>query len=134
MTQHAAIIGAGPVGLALALRLLQTTGFSLTLFDAKQPEQAALDPRTLALSAGSQELLQSLGAWQHLAPHATAIQQIFISQQSTPLASVHLTAAEANVAALGYTCKYGDLVSALHKALPATVGLTARLQIGRAHV
>jgi 2-octaprenyl-6-methoxyphenol hydroxylase len=127
-TPQAAIIGAGPIGLALALRLLQTTDFALTLFDAQPLGHADGDPRTIALSAGSQELLQSLGAWQHLAALATPIQQIFISQQSTPFASVHLTAARANVAALGYTCRYGDLVAALRAALDACGEVSTRLQ------
>jgi 2-octaprenyl-6-methoxyphenol hydroxylase len=108
-----AIIGAGPVGVVLAI-LLARHGSHVTVFDAKSPEQSSQDPRTLALSHGSRELLQQLDAWSDC--NATPISDILISQQAqglAALASVHIHAAEFAVPALGYCIRYGALVRAL---------------------
>ena len=58
-----AVIGAGPVGLGLALLAAQSLPHaSITVFDARDPQRdVAADPRTLALSLGSVQLLQRLG-------------------------------------------------------------------------
>ncbi len=114
-----AIIGAGPVGLALSL-LLAKQGHSITLFDGKSHEATLADPRTLALSHGSRELLEKLNAWP--AAQAVPISDILISQQATglsSLASAHLRASEHEVPALGYTVRYGELVAALQSQLSA---------------
>lgn len=58
-----AIVGAGPVGLALANWLLRDTDWRIALFDARDAEAAARDPRALALSHGSRVLLQEIGGW-----------------------------------------------------------------------
>ena len=61
---HVAVVGAGPVGLALGLhaaRLLPAA--RITLFDARPADKdVSGDPRTMALSLGSMQLLQRLGA------------------------------------------------------------------------
>jgi 2-octaprenyl-6-methoxyphenol hydroxylase len=61
-----AVIGAGPVGLALALHAARALPRArVTLVDARPPDRdVGADPRTLALSLGSVQLLQRLGAWQ----------------------------------------------------------------------
>ena len=62
---HIAVVGAGPVGLALALhaaRLLPQA--QVTLFDARTLDRdVGADPRTLALSLGSVRFLERLDAW-----------------------------------------------------------------------
>jgi 2-octaprenyl-6-methoxyphenol hydroxylase len=57
-----AVIGAGPVGLALALQAARSLPAArVSVFDARPFEQdVAGDPRTLALSLGSVQLLQRL--------------------------------------------------------------------------
>jgi 2-octaprenyl-6-methoxyphenol hydroxylase len=108
-----AIIGAGPVGLSLSL-LLAKQGHSVTLFDGKSQEATLADLRTLALSHGSRELLEKLGAWP--ASAAVPISDIVISQQASglsALASTHLNAQHHKVPALGYTVRYGELVGIL---------------------
>ncbi len=114
-----AVVGAGPVGLSLALRMRQLgSRAELQVFDAQPDAQAALaDPRVLALSEGSRQLLQALGAWPGDA--ATAIRHIHVSQHASGLSSlprVMLRAEEAALPALGYTVRYGELLGALQAA------------------
>ena len=75
-----AVVGAGPVGLALALhasRLLPHARISL--FDARGPDvDVSADPRTLALALGSVQFLQQLGAWPAAA--AEPILHVHVSQ------------------------------------------------------
>ncbi len=114
-----AIVGAGPVGLSLALRMRQLgSRADVQVFDAQPDAQTALaDPRVLALSEGSRQLLQALGAWP--AEAATAIRHIHVSQHASGLSSlprVMLRADEAALPALGYTVRYGELLGALQAA------------------
>ncbi len=83
-----AVIGAGPVGLSLALHAAQSLPTaSVTLFDARPWDQdVSADGRTLALSLGSVQLLQRLGAWD--AGAAQAITEVHVSQQPPSLGSV----------------------------------------------
>ena len=117
-----AIVGAGPVGLSVALQLRQLgSQAELQVFDA-QPHAAAAagDPRVLALSEGSRQLLQALGAWPTDA--ATEIRSIHVSQHAAGLASlprVMLRARDSGLAALGYTVRYGELLVALQAAARA---------------
>ena len=122
-----AVVGAGPVGLALALqaaRLLPHS--SVTLFDARPAEQeVSADARTLALALGSVQFLQQLGAWP--ADAAQPIREIHISQ-TTPTAwlpagrpEVHLSAAELGLPLLGAVLPYGALVAPLQRAWTAAV-------------
>src|SRR4249919_3054067 len=76
-----AIVGAGPVGLALALHAAAALPEAeITLFDARPADKdVAGDPRTLALSLGSVQLLERLGAWR--AESAQPIAEVHVSQQ-----------------------------------------------------
>src|SRR5438552_13221122 len=76
-----AVVGAGPVGLALALHAARTLPHaSVTLFDARPADQdVSGDPRTLALSLGSVQILERLGAWR--ADAAQSILEVHVSQQ-----------------------------------------------------
>ena len=106
-----AICGAGPVGMALAAMLVQR-GLApqrLALIDARTLDQAAADPRSLALSYGSRQLLEQVGAWP-LA--ATEIHQIHVSRRGRPGRSL-IERSEHGVPALGYVSRYGDLVTVL---------------------
>ena len=117
-----AVVGAGPVGLALALhaaRLLPQAGISI--FDARPAERdVATDPRTLALSLGSVQFLQQLGAWPAAA--AEPIVRVHVSQMpptlQTPFGEpiVELRAADLGVPALGAVLSYGALVAPLQAA------------------
>lgn len=116
-----AVVGAGPVGLALALhaaRLLP--GAQITLFDARPADRdIAGDPRTLALSLGSVQLLRRLDCWNDAA--AQAIHEVHVSQQPPTLgdAEVRLRASLAGVPQLGAVLAYGALVAPLQQAWAA---------------
>ena len=61
-THDLLIIGAGPVGLALALAL-KDAGLDIVLADARPRTVVSADPRDLALAHGSRLTLQRLGVW-----------------------------------------------------------------------
>jgi 2-octaprenyl-6-methoxyphenol hydroxylase len=118
-----AVVGAGPVGLALALhasRLLPHA--SISVFDARPLDRdVRADPRTLAMSLGSLQFLQRLGVWDGTggaAPQSQAITHVHISQQppSFGTAEVHLRAAELGVPQLGAVLSYGALLAPLQEA------------------
>lgn len=145
-----AVIGAGPVGLALALlaarRLPQAR---ITVFDALPAEaDISADPRTLALSLGSVQALQQLGIWAEVEPHAAAIEVVHVSQQQPGLAAlfglvgrdvarepeVLISAAEQQVAQLGAVTGYGRIVAPLRRAwLDACAAASERLQARFGH-
>ncbi|MDO9225575.1 MAG: FAD-dependent monooxygenase [Pseudomonadota bacterium] len=112
MIEHVdiAIIGGGPVGASLALGL-EGSGLSVAVLEAREKLEVA-DPRALALSQGCRLTLERLGAWAALAPDATAIETIHVSQRGG-LGRAVLTREDAGVPALGYVAEYGALVAAL---------------------
>ncbi|CAJ0797212.1 2-octaprenyl-6-methoxyphenol hydroxylase [Ralstonia condita] len=110
-----AIVGAGPVGLALANWLLRDTDWRIALFDARDAESAARDPRSLALSHGSRVLLQAIGGWP---ARATPITHIHVSQRGH-FGQAHIRREDYDIPALGHVVQYGDLSAALNAALTA---------------
>lgn len=106
-----AICGAGPAGMALAA-LLVKRGMApgrIALIDAKTLEQAGKDPRSLALSWGSRQILEEIGGWPTA---ATAIEQIHVSRRGQFGRSL-IDRKDYDLPALGYVSRYGNLVSAL---------------------
>ncbi|SPA48092.1 UbiH/UbiF/VisC/COQ6 family ubiquinone biosynthesis hydroxylase [Cupriavidus taiwanensis] len=108
-----AIVGGGPVGLALACQLLRTTGWRLVLADAATPARAARDPRAIALSHGSRQLLEQIGAWP---VPGSPIEHIHVSQRGR-FGHVRLHHDDYGVPALGYVVRYGELCNVLERAL-----------------
>ena len=113
-----AVLGGGPTGLAAAL-LLARRGFTVDIFDARLATEAQRDPRLLALSRGS---------WQMLAPFlATG------SAPRAPIRSVHVSSSgefgvtridtAADAEPLGATVRYGDLLRDLTAAVETTSGI-----------
>ena len=115
-----AVVGAGPVGLALGLQAARALPRAhIALFDARPLERDVYaDPRTLALALGSVHLLQRLGAWP--GAHATPIEAVHVSQAPPSLdgggGTVRLSATDQGVPMLGAVIAYGPLVSALQAA------------------
>ncbi|POM20143.1 ubiquinone biosynthesis coq6 family [Burkholderia cepacia] len=113
-----AIVGAGPVGLALAgwlARRSATQHASIALIDAREPAASANDPRAIAVSHGSRVLLDTL-AWP---ADATPIEHIHVSQRGH-FGRTLIDRDEHDVAALGYVVRFGSLVQALASAVRGT--------------
>ena len=106
-----AICGAGPVGLALAVLLVKrgTDAARIVLIDAKPVEVAAQDPRSIALSYGSRQLLEEVDAWPS---STTAIHQIHVSRRGH-FGRTLIDRDTYHLPALGYVARYGALVNAL---------------------
>jgi len=122
-----AVVGAGPVGLALALHAARTLPQArITVFDSRAAgHDVGADPRTLALSLGSVQLLQRLGVWP--AQAAQPILQVHVSQAPPTLnvaglePVVRIVAAEEAVPMLGAVLRYGQIVAPLQQAWFAQV-------------
>ena len=107
------IVGAGPVGMALALALAGSRRRVL-LIDARPHGAWADDPRALALAHGSRQLLERLQAWN--AGAATAIGEIHVSQRGGFGRSL-ISCDDYGTPALGYVMRYRDLADALNARL-----------------
>jgi 2-octaprenyl-6-methoxyphenol hydroxylase len=113
------IVGAGPVGLALAAWLARrsaSAALSVALVDARDPEAAAGDPRAIAISEGSRMLLEPFGAWP---ADANAIERIHVSQRGR-FGRTLIERDEHGLPALGYVARYGSIVHALAGAVRRT--------------
>ncbi len=120
-----AIIGAGPVGLALACALDKLPGIrpTVALFQADHPvmHNPAQDTRVLALNHGSRVFLEQLHGWPD---QYAAIETVHVSQKGR-LGRTLISHTDFDVAALGYVVPY----RAVHASLQQHVneGRTLRL-------
>lgn len=138
-----AILGAGPVGQALALLLARATRdpARIALITEQADPVAPLgptgvqpaprvDPRALALNYGSRVMLESVGAWP---VHAAGIETIHVSQRGR-LGRVLIDRRDFDVPELGYVVAYPALTQGLSEAVAAS-GVTvlhgARARIER---
>jgi len=121
-----AVVGAGPVGLTLALHAAQALPDArVSLFDARPVDKdVSGDPRTLAMSLGSVQILQRLQAWR--AEAAQRIFEVHVSQQAPSLPAllggwigepeVRIRAFDEAVPMLGAVLSYGAIVAPLQAA------------------
>ena len=128
-TLNIAVVGAGPVGLALALHAARVLPAStVTLFDARPADKdVSGDPRTLALSLGSVQILERLGAWR--AELAQPILEVHVSQQPPSTLAflpafladrlgepcLRIRAVDEAVPMLGAVLSYGAIVAPLQQ-------------------
>lgn len=119
------IVGAGPVGGALALALADTD-LDIVALDARAAGTTLRGDRSLALSHGARLIFERLGVWPRLSSVAgavTPIVEIDISQAGG-FGVTRLTAEEQGVPALGYVVSYRALQGAIDDALARTrIGL-----------
>lgn len=116
-----AVVGAGPVGLALALHARALLPHAqITLFDARPADRdLSADPRVLALSQGSVQFLQRLQAWP--AEAAEPITEVHVSQTPPTLSGVlgepevRIRAADLGLPQLGAVLGYGALLARLQR-------------------
>ncbi len=91
------IVGGGMVGAVLACALADQP-LRIAVVEAvawRSTQQPSYDDRGLALSPVSQRILQTLGVWDALAPHATPIEHVHVSDQG------HFGMTRLDAAALG---------------------------------
>ena len=132
------IVGAGPVGLALALHAARALpDCDISVFDARPlGKDVSGDARTLALSLGSVQLLERLGAWP--GDRAQPIREVHVSQQppsGLPFLpsllnepELRIRAVDEAVPMLGAVLGYGAIVAPLQQAwLAAEAREPARL-------
>lgn len=109
------VLGAGPVGMTLALALADS-GLRVRLLDRRPRGAWVDDPRGLALSHGCRQLLERLNAWNAAA--GTAIKEIHVSQRGG-FGRTMIEAGDYGTPGLGYVMRYRDLAAALDARIPA---------------
>ncbi len=115
----AVISGGGPVGATIALGLARQ-GRQVALVEPVQPRSApgalGMDPRALALSPLSRQLLDSVGIWQSLKPCPFRAMRVWEERGSAELC---FDASRTQREALGWIEGFGALTEALWQALAA---------------
>ena len=111
------IVGGGPVGALIALSA-RSAGRSVLVVEARPREADVHDPRVLALSHASRELLAAQGMWPDSLP-ATPIDTVHVSQQATFGRTV-LNRRDLGLPHMGCTVAYADLYASARAALLAT--------------
>lgn len=104
------IIGGGMVGASLACALAPT-GLSIAVLESTafdDTAQPSFDERTVALTEGSRRIFTGMGVWGAVAPEATAIRAIHVSDTGS-FGMTRLTAADAGTDALGYVVPHRAL-------------------------
>jgi 2-octaprenyl-6-methoxyphenol hydroxylase len=134
-----AVIGAGPVGLALAVHAARALPEAhITLIDARAERgDLSRDGRTLALSLASVQQLERLGAWD--GQSAQPILEVHVSQQGPSMAgavaprlgallgvalgeaTLRISAVAEGVPMLGAVLSYGAIVEPLQRTWMAAV-------------
>jgi 2-octaprenyl-6-methoxyphenol hydroxylase len=115
---EAVVVGAGPVGMALAVALAQAR-IPFRILDARGPGAAEQDRRVLALAHGSRQILARLGVWGRF--QTTPIETIHISHRGG-FGRTLIRAADYGLPALGYVADAAAIATALHEAL-TTLGI-----------
>ena len=122
-TADVMVVGAGAVGLILALALARA-GLSVISLG---PIRSERNGRTVALLDGSVRMLAALGLWPALAPRAAALATMRIVDDTGSLfrvPPVRFEASEIGLDAFGYNVENADLVEVLSAAVATTPGLT----------
>ncbi|MBM4196075.1 MAG: 2-octaprenyl-6-methoxyphenyl hydroxylase [Gammaproteobacteria bacterium] len=120
------IAGGGLVGASLAVALAPL-GIRIGLVEAVPPgsdDQPSFDDRTIALSRGSQQILDAIGVWNDVAAEAVAINEIHVSEKGR-FGTAQLSAREQGVPALGHVVASRELGRALWSRVSAFANVRA---------
>lgn len=118
------IVGGGMVGASLACAL-KNSPLSIAIIEAfpfKSNQQPSYDDRGIALSYGSQRIFEAMGLWQQIAPHATSINNIHISNRGH-FGVTRLSAQQENVPALGQVITAKSMGQVLEQVLSQQANL-----------
>jgi len=112
------IIGAGPVGLALAC-LLMRAGVTCLVADRipNAANHGRIDPRALALTPAARAILTECGAWSRLAPASIGEFQRMQVWDAGGTGKIEFDSADLCLSTLGYIVNQSDLEAALNAAL-----------------
>ena len=115
------IVGAGPVGGALALAIADAD-LDVVALDAREEGAAPRGDRSLALSHGARLIFERLGVWSRLAAAKNAVTPITTIDisQAGGFGVTRLRADEQEVPALGYVVSYRALQRAIDAELART--------------
>ncbi len=124
------IAGGGMTGATLALAISHLTQGALpvTLIESSEPASRAhpgYDGRAIALSAGTCQQLANINLWQRIAPCATPITTIHVSDRGHA-GFVSLTASDYAIPALGQVVELFDVGQRLFTQLKQAPGVTLR--------
>lgn len=122
------VAGGGMAGAGVSLALAPL-GMRIAIVEARPPQSIlapGYDDRCTALSAGSRRILDALGVWPALAPHAAAIRQVHVSECGRA-GSARLDAGELALEALGWVIDNPRLTPAFDGALASCANIS-RLQ------
>ncbi len=128
------IVGGGMVGLTLAAALADG-GITSVVVDRADPDDilnAAFDGRVSALADSSCRMMQALGVWPEMAPHAQPINQIRVSDGASPL-FLHFGDAEISDGPMGHLVENRVIRQALYNRIadqPRVTFLTKTLVTG----
>ncbi|MBA2491870.1 MAG: 2-octaprenyl-6-methoxyphenyl hydroxylase [Gammaproteobacteria bacterium] len=114
------IVGGGLAGAAMACAL-SASAYRIALIEAQaagDKHPPGYDDRSLALAFGSRRILEGLGLWQAIAPAATPIKTVHVSERGR-FGAARLHQREEGVAALGYVVPSHDLAQAVYARLSA---------------
>jgi 2-octaprenyl-6-methoxyphenol hydroxylase len=118
------IAGGGMVGASLA-HALAAGGLRTAVIEPVPPAadaQPSYDDRAIALAYGTRRILEGLGVWAALAPHAEPIRRVHVSDRGQ-FGFTHLDARDEDAEALGYVVTARDLGTALLAPLAGSGGL-----------
>ena len=124
MKVDVAIVGGGMVGASLALALRGLAGITVLLIESVAPASSAqpsFDDRTTALGNASRRIFESLGVWGDIAPQASGIRTIHISDAGR-FGFARLRAEEQGIDSFGYVAANRVIGAALWKHLSALSG------------
>jgi len=119
------IIGGGLVGASLACAL-ELAGKSVAIIEAHafdDTTQSSYDDRTVAISYGSQQILDALGLWSDLSRYAEPIKTIHISDRGH-FGVTRLKHDEENVEALGYVAENRGVGNVLYQHIQNSENIT----------